>query len=150
MRISDRFKHFLFEDNRFADIAYNIIKVFISIVILGAILLPLYMIISELIRIEIDVRKCVENGRDEIKKANELDITAAHENNMAASMVDRLTLTDARIDGMAEGVRQVAALPDNLQQLFGLCGLRYLFRLHYPHYHIPSDNRHQQSGKYFR
>lgn len=27
-------------------------------------------------------------------------------------MVDRLTLTDARIDGMAEGVRQVAALPD--------------------------------------
>ena len=88
MRISDRFKHFLFEDNRFADIAYNIIKVFISIVILGAILLPLYMIISELIRIEIDVRKCVENGRDEIKKANELDITAAHENNMAASMVD--------------------------------------------------------------
>ena len=30
----------------------------------------------------------LENGRDEIKKANELDITAAHENNMAASMVD--------------------------------------------------------------
>lgn len=54
----------------------------------------------------------LENGREEIKKANELDITAAHENNMAAAMVDRLTLTDARIDGMAEGVRQVAALPD--------------------------------------
>ena len=47
----------------------------------------------------------LENGRDEIKKANELDITAAHENNMAASMVDRLTLTDARIDGMAEGCK---------------------------------------------
>ena len=61
----------------------------------------------------------LENGRDEIKKANELDITAAHENNMAASMVDRLTLTDARIDGMAEGVRQVAALPDPVGKILG-------------------------------
>ena len=74
MRISDRFKHFLFEDNRCADIAYNIIKVFISIVILGAILLPLYMIISELIRIEIDVRKCVENGRDEKQCYQDYDV----------------------------------------------------------------------------
>ena len=74
MRISDRFKHFLFEDNRFADIAYNIIKVFISIVILGAILLPLYMIISELIRIEIDVWKCVENGRDEKQCYQDYDV----------------------------------------------------------------------------
>ena len=61
----------------------------------------------------------LENGRDEIKKANELDITAAHENNMAAAMVDRLTLTDARIDGMAEGVRQVAALPDPVGKILG-------------------------------
>ncbi len=74
MRISDRFKHFLFEDNRFADIAYNIIKVFISIVILGAILLPLYIIISELIRIYIDVRKCVENGRDEKQFYQDYDV----------------------------------------------------------------------------
>ena len=28
----------------------------------------------------------LENGREEIKKANELDITAAHENNMAAAI----------------------------------------------------------------
>lgn len=61
----------------------------------------------------------LENGREEIKKANELDITAAHENNMAAAMVDRLTLTDARIDGMAEGVRQVAALPDPVGKILG-------------------------------
>ena len=61
----------------------------------------------------------LENGRDEIKKANDLDITAAHENNMAAAMVDRLTLTDARIDGMAEGVRQVAALPDPVGKILG-------------------------------
>ncbi len=61
----------------------------------------------------------LENGRDEIKKANDLDITAAHENNMAAAMVDRLTLTDARIGGMAEGVRQVAALPDPVGKILG-------------------------------
>lgn len=34
-------------------------------------------------------------------------------------MVDRLTLTDARIDGMAEGVRQVAALPDPVGKILG-------------------------------
>ena len=61
----------------------------------------------------------LENGREEIKKANELDIKAAHENNMAAAMVDRLTLTNARIDGMAEGVRQVAALPDPVGKILG-------------------------------
>ena len=49
---------------------------------------------------------------DEIVAANELDLKAARENGTRASLIDRLTLTPARIEGMADGVRQVAALPD--------------------------------------
>ncbi len=49
---------------------------------------------------------------DTIINANDIDIAAAKENNTRASLIDRLTLTPARIEGMAEGVRQVAALPD--------------------------------------
>ncbi len=49
---------------------------------------------------------------DTIIKANDIDIRIAKENNTRAALIDRLTLTPARIEGMADGVRQVAALPD--------------------------------------
>lgn len=49
---------------------------------------------------------------NEILLANEKDLQAARENGMAEGLVDRLTLTKERIDGMAEGIRQIAALPD--------------------------------------
>ena len=49
---------------------------------------------------------------DKITAANELDLQAARENGTRAALIDRLTLTPARIEGMADGVRQVAALPD--------------------------------------
>ncbi|MBQ1546385.1 MAG: glutamate-5-semialdehyde dehydrogenase [Clostridia bacterium] len=48
----------------------------------------------------------------DIVAANEIDLAAARENGTRASLIDRLTLTPARIEGMADGVRQVAALPD--------------------------------------
>lgn len=44
--------------------------------------------------------------------ANEKDCLRAKENGMAAGLLDRLTLTDARIEAMAEGLRQIANLPD--------------------------------------
>lgn len=43
---------------------------------------------------------------------NEKDITSAKANGMSASLLDRLRLTDARIAGMAKGLREVAELPD--------------------------------------
>ena len=49
---------------------------------------------------------------DTIIAANDIDIRIAKENNTRAALIDRLTLTKARIEGMADGVRQVAALPD--------------------------------------
>lgn len=53
----------------------------------------------------------IENT-DKIVSANALDLQAARENGTRAALIDRLTLTPARIEGMADGVRQVAALPD--------------------------------------
>ena len=49
---------------------------------------------------------------DELIKANKKDMENAEANGMSQAMKDRLKLTDERIQGMAEGVRQVAALPD--------------------------------------
>lgn len=44
--------------------------------------------------------------------ANEKDCLRAKENGMAAGLLDRLTLTGARIDAIAEGLMQIASLPD--------------------------------------
>jgi len=48
----------------------------------------------------------------EILAANRGDIEAAKAANMAAPMLDRLTLNDTRIEAMAKGIEDVAALPD--------------------------------------
>ncbi|MBO7703995.1 MAG: gamma-glutamyl-phosphate reductase, partial [Solobacterium sp.] len=48
---------------------------------------------------------------DDILKANELDCEASKES-LSAVMMDRLILTKERIEAMAQGVRDVAALPD--------------------------------------
>jgi glutamate-5-semialdehyde dehydrogenase len=47
-----------------------------------------------------------------ILTANAADVAAAHEAGLAAAMVDRLALDPARVSGMADGLRQAAALPD--------------------------------------
>ncbi len=48
----------------------------------------------------------------DILKENEKDMAAARKSGMSQAMLDRLLLTDSRIEGMADGLRQVAALPD--------------------------------------
>ncbi len=48
----------------------------------------------------------------EILDANKKDVDAAVNKGTPKAMLDRLTLTEARIADVAEGVRQVAALPD--------------------------------------
>ena len=53
----------------------------------------------------------LETAADEILAANALDLEAA-KSHISPVMLDRLALTEARIAGMAEGIRQVAALPD--------------------------------------
>ena len=50
--------------------------------------------------------------QEEILAANALDMERAAAKGMKSSMLDRLKLTEARIEGMADGLRQVAGLPD--------------------------------------
>jgi glutamate-5-semialdehyde dehydrogenase len=49
---------------------------------------------------------------DALLAANAEDLAAAKENSLTGAQIDRLTLDAKRIAQMAEGVRQVAALPD--------------------------------------
>jgi len=47
-----------------------------------------------------------------LKEANALDLAAGKEKGLDAALLDRLELTDDRIQSMAEGLRQIASLPD--------------------------------------
>jgi len=51
-------------------------------------------------------------ARSELLAANAKDMTQGRENGLEAALLDRLELTQARIDEMIEGLRQVAALPE--------------------------------------
>ena len=55
--------------------------------------------------------KALENGKDAILSANADDVAAA-EGKISGVMIDRLRLTPERIDGMAKGILDAAALPD--------------------------------------
>lgn len=57
--------------------------------------------------------------QEEILAANALDMENAAAKGMKASMLDRLKLTAERIAGMAEGLEQVASLPDPVGNVVG-------------------------------
>jgi len=50
--------------------------------------------------------------RDEILAANAADVARGRAAGLTEALIDRLALSAARIDGMADGLRDVAALPD--------------------------------------
>lgn len=54
-----------------------------------------------------------------ILSENQKDITSAKEKGISEGLIDRLTLNQSRIDGMAEGIRQIAELPDPIGELTG-------------------------------
>mgnify|MGYP001610422914 CR=1 FL=1 len=59
----------------------------------------------------------LESRASDLIKANAADLRAAESQGMADAPLDRLRLTAERIMGMAEGLRQVAALPDPVGEL---------------------------------
>lgn len=61
-----------------------------------------------LLAIATDIRANAES----LKQENERDLKAGQDKGLDAALLDRLTLTDARIESMAEGLEQIAALPD--------------------------------------
>jgi glutamate-5-semialdehyde dehydrogenase len=54
----------------------------------------------------------LEDRADEIIEANARDLEAGRESGLSPALIDRLALDRARVAGMADGVRQIAALPD--------------------------------------
>jgi glutamate-5-semialdehyde dehydrogenase len=52
-----------------------------------------------------------------ILEANDEDIRQARERGLPEAMIERLTLNEKRIASMAEGIRQVAALPDPVGEI---------------------------------
>ena len=60
----------------------------------------------------LDLAKQLLSQTEAILEANALDLEAAQSLDLSAPMTERLSLTPERIAAMAEGVRQVAALPD--------------------------------------
>jgi glutamate-5-semialdehyde dehydrogenase len=54
----------------------------------------------------------LEQRADDLMAANGGDLAEAGETGLSTTVLDRLRLTESRIAGMAQGLRQVAALPD--------------------------------------
>ncbi|MCF6325527.1 MAG: glutamate-5-semialdehyde dehydrogenase [Gammaproteobacteria bacterium] len=58
------------------------------------------------------IAAAIEANKPALLVANGKDMVAGQASGLDAALLDRLELTDARIAGMAEGLRQIAALPD--------------------------------------
>ncbi len=58
----------------------------------------------------------LEAQRAALKQANAVDMEAARQGGLSGAMLDRLQLTDARIDAMIKGINDVAALKDPVGQ----------------------------------
>ncbi|MCI5595524.1 MAG: glutamate-5-semialdehyde dehydrogenase [Lachnospiraceae bacterium] len=66
------------------------------------------------------VAKALLDHQEEILAANEVDLKNGREAGMKESLLDRLALTPARIEGMAEGIRQVSELPDPIGEVLSM------------------------------
>ncbi len=65
----------------------------------------------------------IEEKRDLIKEANSRDIEKAEREGLRPAVIDRLTLNDRRIDGMAKVLRDVASLPDPVGEVIRMWSL---------------------------
>ncbi len=54
----------------------------------------------------------LERHAKQVTSANEQDLKRAREANISGALLDRLELNEARLDGVVQGVREIAALPD--------------------------------------
>ncbi|MDP2793560.1 MAG: glutamate-5-semialdehyde dehydrogenase [Sulfurisoma sp.] len=59
----------------------------------------------------------IRDGREALLAANAEDVAEAKANGLDAAMIDRLTLTAKGVEAMAQGLEQVAALPDPVGEI---------------------------------
>jgi len=67
--------------------------------------------------------EAIDARRADLGRANAADLANGRDKGLSAAMLDRLELTQARIDGMIEGLRQVVALADPVGEI---SGMRYM------------------------
>ena len=63
------------------------------------------------------IARRLNDGRHNLLAANAVDMENGRSNNLDAALLDRLELNDERIDGMIEGLNQVAALQDPIGEI---------------------------------
>ncbi len=60
------------------------------------------------------------DAEEEILAANEIDVKAAISNGVKSSLIDRLRLSKERLASMADGLKDVAALPDPIGEVLSM------------------------------
>ena len=66
------------------------------------------------------IADALDNARATLTTENQKDLESGAANGLDSAMLDRLALKPSIIDGMIEGLRQVAALPDPCGEITGL------------------------------
>jgi glutamate-5-semialdehyde dehydrogenase len=62
----------------------------------------------------------LDQTRAELHSANQQDLAVGAQKGLDDALLDRLELTQARIDSMLEGLQQIAALPDPVGEIFDM------------------------------
>ncbi|WP_275423384.1 glutamate-5-semialdehyde dehydrogenase [Geomonas subterranea] len=68
----------------------------------------------------LDMAQGLVGNAEEIIAENQKDLEAGKERGLSSAMLDRLMLNEARIKGMADAIREVAALPDPVGEVTGM------------------------------
>jgi len=68
----------------------------------------------------LQMAETIEERRAEIKEANNIDIEAGKRAGLSSAMLDRLLLSDKRIDAMITSLRQVALLDDPVGEIYDM------------------------------
>jgi glutamate-5-semialdehyde dehydrogenase len=67
----------------------------------------------------LEIAKRLRDSGKSLKEANARDLDTGREKGLSPAMLDRLELTDKRIEAMAAGLEEVAALPDPVGSIMG-------------------------------
>jgi len=66
----------------------------------------------------LNIAEALIDKQDEILTANKIDYDEANASGMSEAMLDRLMLSPSRLDGIAQDVKTIAALPDPVGEMF--------------------------------
>jgi len=67
-----------------------------------------------------EIAAVIQQSRGSLHVENDLDLQAGQKNGLSDAMLDRLALTDRRVDGLLEGLEQVASLADPVGEMSDL------------------------------